>query len=83
MTLKIRLKGFIGKLTWSSLLVRAALATVVLICDRHLFMSVLTTSTSISTSWMTRLKQPLFANTAKIFAAPREVTAGTKAKPRI
>ena len=82
MRLKIRLKGFIGKLTWSSLLVRAALATVVVI-----WIAVFSFCTYYYNKYQhivdDRLKQPLFANTAKIFAAPREVRPGQKLSPHL
>jgi penicillin-binding protein 1B len=85
MRLKIRLKGlkgFIGKLTWSSLLVRVALGIVVVIG-----IAIFSFCTYYYNKYQhivdDRLKQPLFANTAKIFAAPREVRPGQKLSPHL
>ncbi len=77
MALKIKLARFSGKNSFSSLVLRIALIAVGAFAV--LFFSI--------TGYLyfkyqgivdTRLKEPLFANTAKIFAAPREVRPGQK-----
>jgi penicillin-binding protein 1B len=83
MALKIKLKQPTWKVSWSLLLVmRVALVGVGI--SAVVFLGVF---------WFyyaryqrivdERLKQPLFANTAKIYAAPREVRQGQKLTPRV
>jgi penicillin-binding protein 1B len=82
MRLKIRIPGLSGKHPWASLLVRAALVIVAAVALVLL----------ITGGWYyfkyqgvvdERLKQPIFANTAKIYAAPREVRPGQKLSVRL
>ena len=82
MALKIRLALPTGRHPWATLLLRVALMTVAAIALLFFAMG----------SWYyfkyqrivdERLKQPLFANTAKIFAAPREVRPGQKLSVRL
>jgi len=77
MALKIRLAQPTGRHPWATLALRTALlvagaAAVVFFCIFSFFY--------IKYQHIVdeRLKQPLFANTAKIFAAPREVRPGQK-----
>jgi penicillin-binding protein 1B len=82
MALKIRLKKPNWKLSWSSWLVRGVIAgvlfvgLVVLIVFTHYY-------SKYAHIVDERLKQPLFANTAKIYAAPREVRLGQKLSERL
>ena len=77
MALKIRLKRAIGNLTLPALIVRivvVSVVVVVLICfavASHYY-------NKYQHIVDDRLKQPLFAATAKIYAAPREVRRGQK-----
>lgn len=77
MALKIKLANPKGKSSLSSLLLRAALV-VFTVC------AIIVGSVSAYFYYKyqgivdARLKEPLFANTAKIFAAPREVRPGQK-----
>ncbi len=65
------------KLSWSSWLVRGAIGFV-LLCGIIGFSIFTYYYSKYSHIVDERLKQPLFANTAKIFAAPREVRPGQK-----
>ena len=82
MALKIRLKKPNWKLSWSSWLVRGTIACVLfvglisLIVFSHYY-------NKYAFIVDERLKQPLFANTAKIYAAPREVRSGQKLSERL
>ena len=77
MALKIRLKRLNWKLAWSSWWVRGVIAAVLLI--GIVCLSVFTHYYNKYARIVDeRLKQPLFANTAKIYAAPREVRPGQK-----
>ncbi len=82
MALKIRLKKPNLKLSWSSLLLRGVLAFVVLVG-----IIVFAVSSHYYNKYAKvvdeRLKQPLFANTAKIYAAPREIRPGQKLNARL
>jgi penicillin-binding protein 1B len=82
MALKIKLAMPTGKHPWLTLLLRTALLTVAAVVLVFCFMGV----------WYyfkyqhivdERLKQPIFANTAKIYAAPREVRPGQKLSIRL
>jgi len=82
MALKIRLAKPAGRLPWASLLLRVALLTAAAVA--LVFFAV--------GGWYyfkyqhildERLKSPMFANTAKIFAAPREVRPGQKLSIRL
>jgi penicillin-binding protein 1B len=82
MALKIRLARPAGKHPWASLLLRVALLTAAAVA--LVFFAV--------AGWYyvkyqhildERLKSPMFANTAKIFAAPREVRPGQKLSIRL
>jgi penicillin-binding protein 1B len=77
MALKIRLKWPTGKHAWTSLLVRGALIAVALIVVTF-FVGCSHYYNKYARIVDNRLKQPLFANTAKIFAAAREVRPGQK-----
>ncbi|MGP8270554.1 MAG: PBP1A family penicillin-binding protein [Terracidiphilus sp.] len=77
MALKIRIPRLDGKQSFSSLLLRVALLAIAAVALGAL----------IVVGWFyfkyerivdDRLKQPIFANTAKIYAAPREVRPGQK-----
>ena len=82
MSLKIRLARPTWRQPWASLALRAALLTaafvalVVLIVSSYYYFKY----RSIVDE---RLKQPIFANTAKIYAAPREVRPGQKLTVRL
>jgi penicillin-binding protein 1B len=77
MALKIRLKRPSFKLSWSSWLVRGVLGAVLLVA--LIGFSVFTFYYNKYARIVDeRLKQPLFANTAQIYAAPREVRPGQK-----
>ncbi len=82
MALKIRLKKPNWKFSWSSWLVRGTIACVLfvglisLIVFSHYY-------NKYALIVDERLKQPLFANTAKIYAAPREVRPGQKLSERL
>src|SRR6476646_3052440 len=82
MALRIRLKRpnwklALPRLSWSSWLVRGVIAAVLLI--GIVCLSVFTHYYNKYARIVDeRLKQPLFANTAKIYAAPREVRPGQK-----
>ena len=87
MALKVRLekpklKISWPKLTWSSWLVRGVVGGVLLVglVGLAIFGSYYSKYASIVDE---RLKQPLFANTAKIYAAPREVRPGQKLSARL
>jgi penicillin-binding protein 1B len=87
MALKVRLekpklKVTWPKLTWSSWLVRGVIGAVLLfgIIGLIVFGAYYSKYASIVDE---RLKQPLFANTAKIYAAPREVRPGQKLSARL
>ena len=82
MALKIRLKKPNWKFSWSSWVVRGAIASVLLI--GLVFLIVFTVYYNKYAHIVDeRLKQPLFANTAKIYAAPREVRPGQKLSERL
>jgi penicillin-binding protein 1B len=82
MALKIKLAMPTGKYPWATLLLRgallsaAAVALVVLVMGSWYYIKYGRIVTE-------RLKQPIFANTAKIFAAPREVRPGQKLSVRL
>ena len=87
MALKVRLekpklKISWPKLTWSSWLVRGVIGGVLLVglIGLAIFGAYYSKYASIVDE---RLKQPLFANTAKIYAAPREVRPGQKLSARL
>src|ERR1017187_4215157 len=82
MKLKIRLAMPMGPHPWATLLLRVALITV----------AAVTLVVFVVSGWYyhkyqhvvdQRLKQPIFANTAKIFAAPREARPGQKLSIRL
>jgi len=77
MALKIRLKGLTGQHSWLWLLLRLALVSVAAVA---LFVFLLGGYYYVKYQSIVdaRLKQPLFADTAKIYAAPREVRPGQK-----
>ena len=77
MRIKIRIPRFLGQQPWPTLLLRGALLAVAAVALVVL----------IVVGWYyikyqgivdERLKQPIFANTAKIYAAPREIRPGQK-----
>jgi penicillin-binding protein 1B len=82
MALKIKFRMPTGKPPWAPLLLRiglitiAAVAVVVLSVGGYFYFKYQTIVDD-------RLKQPLFANTAKIFAEPREVRPGQKLTVRM
>ena len=82
MALKIRVKKPNLKLSWSSMLVRGVLACIlvagiiVIAVASHFY-------NKYAQIVDERLKTPLFANTAQIFAAPREVRPGQKLSVRL
>ena len=82
MRIKIRIPRFLGQQPWPTLLLRGALLAVAAVALVVL----------IVVGWYyikyqgivdERLKQPIFANTAKIYAAPREVRPGQKLTIRL
>ncbi|MGC9158429.1 MAG: transglycosylase domain-containing protein [Terracidiphilus sp.] len=77
MSVKIRIPGREGGHSWSSLLLRLALLACVAggLAFSALFGYYYVKYQRIVDA---RLKEPLFANTAKIYAAPREVRPGQK-----
>jgi penicillin-binding protein 1B len=77
MALKIKLAMPAGNHPWVTLLLRVALLTVAAVA---LMVFVMGTWYYFKYQRIVdeRLKQPIFANTAKIFAAPREVRPGQK-----
>jgi penicillin-binding protein 1B len=77
MKIKIRLPQSTGKRPWSVLLLRAALVCVLVagVAAFSIFFFYYFKYRGIVDA---RLKEPLFANTAKIYAAPREVRSGQK-----
>jgi penicillin-binding protein 1B len=82
MKLKVRLATPTGTHPWATLLLRAALITVAAV-----MLVVFTVGGWYYFKYQhivdERLKQPIFANTAKIFAAPREVRPGQKLSVRL
>jgi penicillin-binding protein 1B len=82
MALKIRLAMPTGKHPWATLLLRVALLTVAAVT-----LVVFAVGTWYYFKYQhivdERLKQPIFINTAKIFAAPREVRPGQKLSVRL
>src|ERR1700761_7436878 len=82
MALKIRFKRPNWKLSWSSWLVRGVIAGVLLVAI--IGFSIFTYYyNKYARIFDERLKQPLFANTAQIYAAPREVRPGQKMTARL
>jgi penicillin-binding protein 1B len=77
MALKIRLKGLAGQHSWLWLLLRLAIVSVAAVV---LFVFLLGGYYYVKYQSIVdaRLKEPLFADTAKIYAAPREVRPGQK-----
>jgi penicillin-binding protein 1B len=77
MRLKIRIPKFLGQQSWPSLLLRGALLAIAAVA-----LLVLAVGGWYYIKYQRivddRLKQPIFANTAKIYAAPREVRPGQK-----
>ncbi|PWT78897.1 MAG: penicillin-binding protein [Acidobacteria bacterium] len=82
MALKIRLKKPNWKLSWSSWLLRGVVGCFLLVglVGLIVFSHYYNKYAHIVDE---RLKQPLFANTAKIYAAPREVRPGQKLGERL
>jgi penicillin-binding protein 1B len=82
MALKVRIPGLAGRQTWASHLLRGALLTVAAVA---LVFLILAGFYYFKYQGIVdeRLKQPIFANTAKIFAAPREVRPGQKLSVRL
>jgi penicillin-binding protein 1B len=82
MALKIKIRSVAGKGSLTSLLLRIALISVALVA-----IVVLTIGGTVYFKYGSivdkRLKQPLFTDTAKIFAAPREVRIGQKLSVRL
>src|SRR5208337_3671209 len=82
MAIKIRIPRFLGKQSWPSLLLRGALLIIAAVA-----LVVLSVSGWYYFKYQSivdeRLKQPIFASTAKIFAAPREVRPGQKLTVRL
>lgn len=77
MALKVRLKRPTGKHAWIMLMLRVALVCVG-VAAVALFVVGGYYYYKYKAIVDARLKEPLFANTAKIYAAPREVRAGQK-----
>jgi penicillin-binding protein 1B len=82
MALKIRLARGVGNHATSTLIVRIALGAIALVAivAISIFGYYYFKYQGIVDE---RLKQPIFANTAKIFAAPREVRSGQKLSVRL
>ena len=82
MALKIRLKKPNWKLSWSSWLLRGVVGCFLLVglVGLIVFSHYYNKYAHIVDE---RLKQPLFANTAKIYAVPREVRPGQKLSERL
>src|SRR5215472_1582640 len=82
MALKIKFKMPTGNREWASLLLRVVLILIAACC-----ITVLSVGGYFYFKYEgvvdARLKQPLFANTAKIFAEPREVRPGQKLSVRL
>jgi penicillin-binding protein 1B len=82
MALKIKIRSVAGKGSLTSLLLRIAL-----ICVAVVAIVVLTIGGTVYFKYGSivdkRLQQPLFTDTAKIFAAPREVRIGQKLSVRL
>ena len=80
--MKIKLAMPVGKHPWATLLLRVALLTIAAVA-----LVVFAMGTWYYFKYQRivdeRLKQPIFANTAKIFAAPREVRTGQKLSVRL
>jgi penicillin-binding protein 1B len=82
MALKIRFRMPTGNHPWASLALRVGLLTFVAV--DLLFLAVFGYYYVVYQHVVDeRLKQPIFANTAKIFAAPREVRPGQKLTVRL
>jgi penicillin-binding protein 1B len=82
MALKIRFLMPTGNHPWTSLLLRVGLLTFV--AADLLFLAVFSYYYVVYQHVVDdRLKQPIFANTAKIFAAPREMRPGQKLTVRL
>jgi penicillin-binding protein 1B len=82
MALKIRLKKPNWKLSWTSWLVRGVVGVVLAV--GLVFLIVFTHYYNKYAHIVDeRLKQPLFANTAKIYATPREVRPGQRLSERL
>jgi penicillin-binding protein 1B len=82
MALKVRIPGLAGRQTWASHLLRGALLTVAAVALVFLIVAGFYYF-KYQGIVDERLKQPIFANTAKIFAAPREVRPGQKLSVRL
>ena len=82
MALKVKIKSIAGKGSLTSLILR-----ILLICVAVVAIAVLTVGGVVYFKYGSivdkRLKQPLFTDTAKIFAAPREVRVGQKLTVRL
>jgi penicillin-binding protein 1B len=82
MALKIKIPRFAGNRPWATLLLRAGLIAVAAFAV--LFLAVWSYfNVKYGRVLDERLKQPIFANTAKIYAAPREVRPGQKLTVRL
>jgi penicillin-binding protein 1B len=82
MALKIRIPRLTGKHPWASLSLRVGLLTIAAV-TLTLFVVFSYFYFKYQHVVDDRLKQPIFANTAKIFAAPREVRPGQKLSVRL
>ena len=82
MALRIRIPRFSGNYPWGPLLLRIGLVTIAAVT---LVLFTVFSYFYIKYQYVVsdRLKQPIFANTAKIFAAPREVRPGQKLTVRL
>jgi len=82
MRIRIRIPKLLGEHPWPSLLLRGALVVVAAVA-----LVVLVVGTYFYFKYQgivdERLKQPIFANTAKIYAAPREVRPGQRLTVRL
>jgi penicillin-binding protein 1B len=82
MALKIKLASPVGKQAWVSLLVRGTLSAIIVavVVGFCVFTWFYIREGKVVDE---RLKQPIFATTAKIYAAPREVRPGQKLTVRL
>jgi penicillin-binding protein 1B len=80
--IRIRIRRLVGKHPWATIALRVALGIVTAVV-----LLVFGVGTYFYVKYQSvvdeRLKQPLFANTAKIFAAPREIRPGQKLSVRL